>query len=126
MNTDNKLIAEFMGYKLSEDGYYLLPLDLPQFRNSDHGEWCSQYEVSFAERYWEISETALDYNRSWDWLMPVIRKVYDVSDELIDLDLFDGTHEDVVYGLEDAMWKGDVEAAFEHMYKLVSLIIDNN
>ena len=68
----NKLIAEFMGYKLSEDGYYLLPLDLPQFINSDHGEWCSQYEVSFAERYWEISETALDYNVSWDWLIPVI------------------------------------------------------
>jgi hypothetical protein len=72
----NKLIAGFIGYKLTEDGYYLLPLDLPQFRNSNHIEWCSQYEVSFTERYWEISEDALDYNHSWDWLMPVVEKCY--------------------------------------------------
>lgn len=71
----NELIAEFMGYKFTEDGYYLLPIALPQFRNSNHGEWCSQHEVSFAERYWEIIEDALDYNTSWDWLMPVVEKI---------------------------------------------------
>ena len=87
------------------------------------------YDNEYQLRLPYTTDTVFDellFNKSWDWLSPVIRKVYDVSDELIDFDLFDGTHEDVVYGLEDAMWKGDVEAAFEHMYKLVSLIIDNN
>ena len=72
---DNKLIAEFMGYKLLDDLYYLLPINLPQFTHSDHGEWCGQHEESFSERYWEIGFDGLMYNSSWEWLMPVVDKI---------------------------------------------------
>lgn len=69
----NKLIAEFLGYKLSEDGYYLVPIGLPQFRNSNYGEWCSQQQgESYGDQYWEMSLSALNYNNSRDWLDTVL------------------------------------------------------
>jgi hypothetical protein len=72
----NKLIAEFMGYKLNEDDYYLVPIGLPQFRNSDHGEWCSQQQgESYGDQYWEMGLSTLDYNNSMDWLNTVLDKI---------------------------------------------------
>ncbi len=72
---DNRLIAEFMGYKTLDNYYYLLPITLPQFRGSDHAEWCSQHEASPVERFWEINDESLQYNTSWEWLMPVVEKI---------------------------------------------------
>ena len=66
----NKLIAEFMHYKMNEDGYYLIPYELPQFRGSDHGEWCSA-----TNHHWEIHLQNLMYDFSWNWLMPVVEKI---------------------------------------------------
>ena len=75
----NELIAEFMGYKTIEYGSYLLPENLPQFQHSNHGEWCSTQDnedfagsgISF---YWIIAPENLQYDQSWDWLIPVIAK----------------------------------------------------
>jgi len=57
---DNKLIALFMG--LEEDGVdgYLVDMD------KDYG-----YQV--------IHESCFLYNSSWDWLMPVLSKILDLS-----------------------------------------------
>lgn len=55
MKTDNELIAEFMGF---------------EFKN-DHTN----------VKYWHYNElnlvsTDLIFNESWDWLMPVVEKMY--------------------------------------------------
>ena len=85
------------------------------------------YDNEYQLRLPYTTDTVFDellFHKSWDWLSPVIKKVWEIAlDDANELDLFDGTHEDEVYGMEDAIWKGDIEAAFEHMYKLVSLII---
>ena len=57
---DNKLIALFMG--LEEDGVdgYLVDMD------KDYG-----YQV--------IHESCFLYDSSWDWLMPVVKKIYQLG-----------------------------------------------
>lgn len=71
---NNKLIAEFMGYKISDRGEYLLSDSLPQFLGSDHREWCSN-RVENDNLIWEIPKDCLEYHTSWDWLMPVVEKI---------------------------------------------------
>lgn len=72
----NKLIAEFMGGKLKK-GYfgnygYDLPKKIKTYRNCGKDWWCI---------------TALDYNISWDWLMPVLQKIHNgIIEESIELD----------------------------------------
>jgi hypothetical protein len=93
MNTqeNNKLIAEFMGYKISYGGEYLLSDSLPQFLGSDHREWCSN-RVENDNLIWEIPKDCLEYHTSWDWLKPVVDKIEQVHEgvpqELINLSLF--------------------------------------
>lgn len=57
MKTDNELIANFMGYVHSDDPH------------------TDAYEMS-----------RLEYDQSWDWLMPVIQKIDDLHDSNIDYD----------------------------------------
>lgn len=52
---NNKLIAEFMGLEFSKGEYYR-----PLYNS---GDW--------------IPENELEYNKSWDWLMPVIHTIRD-------------------------------------------------
>ena len=53
MEKDNKLIAEFMGFKEHEGSYYL-----PLYNG---GDW--------------VPDVELEYHTSWDWLMPVVIKI---------------------------------------------------
>jgi hypothetical protein len=53
----NKMIAEFMGYRwLDDDNMWI------------KGEWPS---CSYLDKY-------LEYDTSWDWLMPVVKKCRDL------------------------------------------------
>ena len=56
MENSNRLIAEFMGLKEHKGSYYL-----PLYNS---GDW--------------VSDVELDYHTSWDWLMPVVKRI--VSD----------------------------------------------
>jgi hypothetical protein len=58
MKTDNELIAEFMGLKVT---------DYP-IQYSDRVE--HHYYMDGDDR-----EIDLDYDTSWDWLMPVVEKI---------------------------------------------------
>ena len=87
----NKRIAEFMGLEFSNGEYYL------PIHNS--GDW--------------IPQERLQFNTSWDWLMPVVQKCYneeseemnnlgataDISMYLTDVDI-SGTHKAVVEFIE--------------------------
>ena len=69
----NKLIAEFMGIKLLNTyGQYAFPKSLPQFKHSDHSEWCNETKDNL---HYPLSASLMDYHNSWDWLMPVIEKI---------------------------------------------------
>ena len=76
----NKLIAEFMGYKLIT----------PEMRRNPE-DWYINGKPSC---YWEnhllrgskkvlCSENSLRYHSSWDWLMPVIDKIHDIDEGLV-------------------------------------------
>lgn len=60
---DNKLIAEFMGLSHCSEGWITIPY---------HG----REEVAEEEIVDELR-----YHTSWDWLMPVVQKCYDLEDE---------------------------------------------
>jgi hypothetical protein len=55
----NRLIAEFMEMEFSNGEYYL------PIHNS--GDWIPQEQLQF--------------NTSWDWLMPVVEKINDLTDD---------------------------------------------
>ena len=66
---DNKLIAEFMGLSHCEEGWITIP--------NENRNGVSENEIS----------NDLQYHTSWDWLMPVIEKIFAlaIADENIEL-----------------------------------------
>jgi len=64
MNESNKLIAEFMGMENERhsDGRYLFTTDIDELKGAD-------------TRFWE----QLYFHVSWDWLMPVVEKIYQLN-----------------------------------------------
>lgn len=55
--TDNELIAEFMGTRIS--------LVNP-----------GRFYVDHITTVWPFTPNELQYNKSWDWLMPVVEKIF--------------------------------------------------
>ena len=66
MEKKNKLIAEFMGYKLAKCNKGLA--------------WESPYKKSVEDtfelhgRLWRENDSYYKFHTSWDWLMPVVQK----------------------------------------------------
>ena len=63
---NNKLIAEFMGMQDTDLGWY------------DSVEAMSEYACQMVGGN---TFEELQYDRSWDWLMPVVQKCYKIEDE---------------------------------------------
>ena len=81
---NNKLIAEFMG---------LYPLSRASFISDKNQEY-----------YESLSE--LKYHESWDWLMPVVIKCFEVDEQ---------TNDDLNFKLNDAL----LETNIDSLYKVV-------
>jgi len=60
---DNKLVAEFMGFQKTDIGWYDSNEIVPPMSNTYDGNTFDEHELSF--------------ERSWDWLMPVIHQCYE-------------------------------------------------
>ena len=58
---DNKLIMEFMGLKVDSKNFVKIPA---------HGYI---HRGNYQE---EFNTSSVRYHKSWDWLMPCIRKIY--------------------------------------------------
>ena len=76
MEANNKLIAEFMGYKLAK-----LYIGLA---------WESPYKNSVEDtfelhgRLWRENDSYYKFHTSWDWLMPVVEQCLEKHNNLID------------------------------------------
>jgi len=73
-NTDNKLIAEFMGYKV---------VYKPKVVNGENF-----FEYIDENGKYTYCNSLLRYNGSWDWLMPVVEKYYNELEHIEDDDFF--------------------------------------
>ena len=105
----NKLIADFMGLQFENDQYYM-------YRNgvkSDNGVWAT-YSVD-----------ELKYHTSWDWLMPVAQKCYELGAEgecIGDITMYltegdiSGTYKAVVEFIEAKSVEADTKAVDEAFY----------
>jgi hypothetical protein len=63
MENENKLIAEFMGYKV---------VDKPKVVNGENF-----FEYIDENGNYTYCNSSLKYNTHWDWLMPVVNKIED-------------------------------------------------
>lgn len=75
MVKDNKLIAEFMGLDTTDGVYYnhiVKEIDKHNSTISLKKERCKSELTHFI---------LLKYHTSWDWLMPVVQKCLDVSND---------------------------------------------
>ena len=85
METENRLIAEFMGYEFI-DGDFRIPHS-DKTRNSDFSEWCSTYgdiDGMFSVGYL-LAPSNLMFHTDWNWLMEVVEKIENIEDCGIDI-----------------------------------------
>lgn len=75
METENRLIAEFMGYEFV-DGDFRIPHS-DKTTNSNFSEWCSTYgdiDGMFSVGYL-LAPSNLMFHSDWNWLMEVVEKI---------------------------------------------------
>ena len=75
MVTENRLIAEFMGYEFL-DGEFRIPHS-DKTTNSNFSEWCSTYgdiDGMFSVGYL-LAPSNLMFHSDWNWLMEVVEKI---------------------------------------------------
>ena len=106
MEANNKLIAEFMGWKLGHP-------ELLELR------WGNEWFDS--DGFKQTTKGYLHFDSSWEWLIPVIKKINEDFIEL-DCDIFDGGHAHEVYGIEDAVWENNVGGAVIHVVSLIKAL----
>ena len=83
MEEDNKLMAEFMGFKLwpEDDTKFMIPhffehaVPNPMVSGRDYGEWADSYNLKSGESGYCLTADMLRFNDSWDCLMCVVDKV---------------------------------------------------
>jgi len=92
MQKNNKLIAEFMGLEIRESKhryittYYVLIDDMP---------------TDFQD---------LKYHESWDWLMPVVIKCFEVSEQ---------TNDDLNFKLNDALLETNIDSLYKAVVEFI-------
>lgn len=97
--TDNELIAEFMGVK-EQQGFY-------DSYNRDEPYWFTANEVlrtdsrSLPDLSFDDFIECSKYDRSWEWIMPVVAKITPIAKEMGQQAWFDAQ-----YALIDADIKG--------------------
>ena len=80
MEKTNKLIAEFMGYEVKHNKCY-------------------------SPKYNDGTIAPMQFHKSWDWLMPVIHKCFDVAE--------DGQMSDIMHHLQVAEMGDTYDAVVE-------------
>ena len=94
MENDNKLIAEFMGYDTYESNGYIM------VRYSDNNERTLQ---------------DTHYHTSWDWLMPVVVRLFDV----IQYNEFDGA-DNLSFRLNDTLLETNLDSLYNIVVEFIN------
>tara|TARA_R110002020_G_scaffold70385_7_gene182657 strand:+ start:3045 stop:3365 length:321 start_codon:yes stop_codon:yes gene_type:complete len=100
MKENNKLIAEFMGYKFYNN--------LPQQRNG--------YQLPKDKGtaiYLAYSTSELQYHTSWDWLMPVVEKIDDMFGE-------DDSVDNGINRVHNAVLTFDINQVYGHVVDFIN------
>lgn len=97
--SENELIAEFM--ELHKE--YVHGETLYNHTNYDGEEW--GYELH-----------RLEYHKSWDWLMPVYKKCYDIW---IPAHKEDKHCAEIFENIWQALWKADIETLCEEIVQFI-------
>ena len=84
---NNKLIAEFMGYEVK------------------HGK-------CYSPKYNDGTIAPMQFDRSWDWLMPVVVKCFDVFDE-------NDLNDDLNFKLNDALLETNIDSLYEAVVEFI-------
>ena len=95
MEKNNKLIAEFMG------------LDTEVFKSGKVNYYYYD-KVSKQEIFLEAHE--LSYNVSWDWLIPVVIKCFEVSEQ---------TNDDLNFKLNDALLETNIDSLYKAVVEFI-------
>ena len=113
-NTDNKLIAEFMGYKV---------VYKPKVVNGENF-----FEYIDENGKYTYCHSLLKYNDQWDWLMEVVEKIE--SDERYDVEILQyGTRIiertktdliEVVNNIADISFDSKIEHTYDAIVKFIN------
>ena len=103
MKNDNKLIAEFMGYEII-------------YRPNSNG-------------FIEISDTELcdvddlEYHKSWDWLMPVLKKIDSYACEEMDFSDYDDYRNKYVF-IHNISLHNDIREVYNQIVEFIKTYND--
>ncbi len=104
---NNKLIAEFMGGVLSSAPNLI---NLPQNRGDANIQSVKGSEVLPNGTYSLHRLSELEYHISWDWLMPVVIKCFEVEEP---------TNDDLNFKLNDALLETNIDSLYKAVLEFI-------
>ena len=110
MREENKLIAEFMGFKIQDnpnERFY------NQYFTEPNGTWGSRIEI-------------MHFDSSWDWLMPVVKKLTSIFSNL-DYEEREKA-EDIFYidNMFSEFLESDLKSIYERCIEFIKWYNENN
>ena len=107
---NNVLIADFSGWQKSNGVHY----DTPHTQWKWQSSWLSGEGFDTTN---EFLESELKFNKSWDWLMPVVSKCYEYGE------LDNHYREEIIASLSGVI---DIEDTYNAVVDFVKWYNDNN
>jgi len=105
MEKNNKLIAEFLELKKKE------------FKSGSINYYHIDYHVYDEKYHWTWYEgEELSFDKSWDWLMPVVEKIHHLEYE----------HEDNMENIENALDTKSITDTYKAVIKFIKEYNQNN
>ena len=97
---DNKLIAEFMGLSIKDDvSYYTDENDM--------------FPMGI-----EVDKPYLPYDKSWDWLIPVIKKIDSYANEEMSIDEYDN-YRNKYFFISDISVHNDISDIYNQVVEFI-------
>ena len=108
MEKNNKLIAEFMGYKL---------MSCNRGKAWDIGKSIPSKDHLFPIQGVLHTGNELKFHTSWDWLMPVVIKCFEVGEQ---------TNDDLNFKLNDALLETNIDSLYKVVVEFINQLNNNN
>lgn len=108
MNTleNNKLIAEFIGGKMKVENYHGINI------------------IEIDNKTFDLN--GLKYHSSWDWLMPVVEKIWSITNNRGSLFYFEVNDELTIYGKEESSMDSNKGNCYSAVVEFIKWYNKNN